>query len=923
MSVQLVLYPQSYNGGVNDVSYSSTEVLVNGINFYNLNNTSSFDSAVSITSSAIDDSISNNYPTTLNTWYRFRTTVGGTPALPTDVTGTLILNSIASTNMTGIYQRVSNVIVGQNYTITVNISVPNTGAINIAIHNGITSFSTGSGSASSSVVTHTFTATTPTPIIVIGRTAGASNSLSISSISMLPTGTAPTLENGQVICDLYEDEDIPLTLSIDNFKNAAEKVQSYSKAFNLPATKRNNQIFDNVFEITRTSQGNISFNPYLKTQCELKQDGFILFEGYLKLIDVEEKKGEISYNVNLYGSVTSLADILKDRTFMDIDLTELTHAFNKDNIKATWYESPSPGPNFLLPSTSGFRDANDTLKYPFVAWTSQIPISDGTNGVSGYPQLTNLSQAFRPFLQVKYLIDRIFHQPNFPFSYSSAFFDTDDFKKLYMDFNWGGDDEPANAAAQSGNTQGGLWFSVTDSGSHTNSATTTYTPLELVFDTIFGLLTMTYDPPVDQQITSTVVNESYYIDYQYNIKNYDTVARTVECHWLYTPLGGTAVPINYSGVITLAAGAVFVYTGTLTQVMPTIGDTLGAQFRCDSGTASMVRQEELGVQQSAIVTFTSGIGNIGNSSTYGNLIFQMLRGDTGQWDFLKGIFTMFNLVTIPDPSNPNNIIIEPYADIFLNNAGSTQLVWTDKIDVSEMKLTPLTDLKKKTIFKFVEDDDDYPFENYRRNVQGHLYGSKIYSAEITTGPFQTILEGTEEIVAEPFAATIVKPYHEIWSDFITPAIYSYNDSDQTSSGFNNSPRIMYNNGRKDTGITYYMPAQNDLSSENQDHYLQFSHLSDIPTVSTARDFHFGECQLIPPIGAATTNNLFNLYWLPYLSELYNADTRTMTIKVKLTPGDIASFNFYDTVLIKNREFRVNKIDYKPNDLATVEFILIP
>jgi hypothetical protein len=66
-----------------------------------------------------------------------------------------------------------------------------------------------------------------------------------------------------------------------------------------------------------------------------------------------------------------------------------------------------------------------------------------------------------------------------------------------------------------------------------------------------------------------------------------------------------------------------------------------------------------------------------------------------------------------------------------------------------------------------------------------------------------------------------------------------------------------------------------------------------------------------------------LIGLPYFNELYNPDTRTMTLKVNLTPGDINTFNFYDTVFIKNRLFRVNKIDYKPNELATVEFILIP
>ena len=46
------------------------------------------------------------------------------------------------------------------------------------------------------------------------------------------------LSNGSVICDLYEDEDIPLTLSVDNFKNVAEKVQSYSKGVFITCNKK-------------------------------------------------------------------------------------------------------------------------------------------------------------------------------------------------------------------------------------------------------------------------------------------------------------------------------------------------------------------------------------------------------------------------------------------------------------------------------------------------------------------------------------------------------------------------------------------------------------------------------------------------------------------------------------------------------------
>ena len=291
---------------------------------------------------------------------------------------------------------------------------------------------------------------------------------------------------------------------------------------------------------------------------------------------------------------------------------------------------------------------------------------------------------------------------------------------------------------------------------------------------------------------------------------------------------------------------------------------------------------------------------------------------------------MFNLVTLPDEDNPNNIIIEPYGEVFVNTGSGTSLAdrgiqhdWTDKIDVSQMKLEPLTDLNKKTIFKFVEDDDDYSFNQYKNLVGGHLYGSKEYNA----GNAFNILEGTDEIVAEPFAATVVKPLMDNFPDFITPAIYA-RGGDATWEGFENSPRIMYNNGIKNTGASYYIPAQNGLDSENQTLFLQFSHLTDIPTIVDSpptpdtRDFHFGECQLMTGVGNATPNNLFNLFWLPYYSQLYNPNTRIMTIKVNLTPSDINLFKFNDVVFLKNRTFRVNKIDYKPNDLATVEFILI-
>ena len=48
----------------------------------------------------------------------------------------------------------------------------------------------------------------------------------------------------------------------------------------------------------------------------------------------------------------------------------------------------------------------------------------------------------------------------------------------------------------------------------------------------------------------------------------------------------------------------------------------------------------------------------------------------------------------------------------------------------------------------------------------------------------------------------------------------------------------------------------------------------------------------------------------------------MTLKVNLNAADINDFDFSKNVMIKNKSYRVNKIEYKPNDLSTVEFILI-
>ena len=160
-----------------------------------------------------------------------------------------------------------------------------------------------------------------------------------------------------------------------------------------------------------------------------------------------------------------------------------------------------------------------------------------------------------------------------------------------------------------------------------------------------------------------------------------------------------------------------------------------------------------------------------------------------------------------------------------------------------------------------------------------------------------------------------------YPDFVVPSLYAMNDDGETE-GFANAPRIMYNSGITTLQSTdYYVPAQNGIGATTYNNYLEFSHLSDSPTAAHDLDFNFGVCQLIPPWNPVT-NNLFQLYWMPYYSELYNPNTRVVTVKIDLNAGDINAFKFNDQIMIKNRAYRVNQINYKPNDFATVELILL-
>ena len=967
-NIQLILYPQDVQGYSFTTVPNFTEQVANKNFNINLANSHSLNGSP------------NNGPNwgrhlvqsfTVNSTGCFRGFYAGTtssdnyfnvsaaPSINT-TTQQLTLNYVSGSaiygSINGVFQTLQNLTFGQQYTLKFKHSEASGGEFWIGIPNyagvNYVNFVIGSTGSYTPITpafgdtettfdfTHTNSLSGMAHLFIAYVRNSGNGSITLTEISIKEKeGTAPllitSLNDGQVICDLYEDEDIPLTLSVDNFTNIAEKTQSYSKDFNIPATKRNNKIFTHIFDIQKRISTAFDFNPYVQTKAVLKQEGAVIFEGFLKLIDIQDKEGEISYNVNLYSSSVSLKDILDARKFSDLSeqLKELEHEYNYNNIVNSWEGildllSPIENNGTTTWSAAGVDGATTTnvLKYPFCDWTGNIDCS------GSLPELSVLEDAFRPWIQCKYLLDNIFHYAGFTFQ--SSVFEGTEFGKLYMDFNWGNESAPLDFT----HTGRAEYHHFTD-GLNTAGAFPTYNTLFFThdggdsFDSDTG-----WDSTTSKfvcQNDNTLYNLHYYVLLESNNTNAEA-----KIAWRKTDASGaTSFPFGYQQISPGDWTTLQSTTGNqilaakVRQVAITLdtNEQLELMFSSTTNASYEVKQAQLPdtlhssfecCSQYPESYIRGSVSNDANMIT--STMLNALRGDLGQWEFVSSLMKMFNLVSLQDPGNPTNIIFEPYHEIFVEESptvvNSTVRNWTEKIDTKDIKLSPI-DLKRFVHFKYNNDEEDYPLQVYKEGT-GKDYGSKIIDgSSALQGTNQvTNLVGKEEVVAEAFSATLIKPIHPTFAELIIPVIYG-SDNGWQFDGIDNAPRILYNGYRKPA--SYIVPGQNGVAGGTKTDYLSFSHTSLIPSNIGDVDFNFGECQFVLGVGDPPTNNLYNTYYRPYYDELYDPNTRTFECKVNLNAADINTFKFYDKVRIKNQMFRVNKIDYRPNGLSKVEFILLP
>ena len=132
--------------------------------------------------------------------------------------------------------------------------------------------------------------------------------------------------------ELFKDETISLTETIQNVKDIAKVFTDFTKTFSIPATKETNKLFKHYYNFDIEG----GFDARTKRSGSIKLNGVDFKKGKIKLegVDLKDNKAH-TYRITFFGDLVLLKDLigedkLDSLTFLD----NFTRDYNATEVKA-------------------------------------------------------------------------------------------------------------------------------------------------------------------------------------------------------------------------------------------------------------------------------------------------------------------------------------------------------------------------------------------------------------------------------------------------------------------------------------------------------------------------------------------------------------------------------------------------------------
>jgi hypothetical protein len=213
--------------------------------------------------------------------------------------------------------------------------------------------------------------------------------------------------------ELFDDEKISVTSSIQNINDISKVFTDYSQSFTIPASDTNNEIFKYWYDNSMDNgfDQRVRYDGYI----EIDTRTFRVGKWQLESATIKENRVE-DYKITFYGNLKALTDKFGEDMLSDVrELNDFSVVYSPTNVR-TNITSLTP----------------QDVRYPLISskriWGTESVAAESPINLSGSIDFDE----FFPAVRVSKIFEAIENKYNL--SFSSAFFEQERWKRLFVWF---------------------------------------------------------------------------------------------------------------------------------------------------------------------------------------------------------------------------------------------------------------------------------------------------------------------------------------------------------------------------------------------------------------------------------------------------------------------------------------------------------
>ncbi len=652
--------------------------------------------------------------------------------------------------------------------------------------------------------------------------------------------------------DLFQDETISITDSIQNVSDISKVFTPFSKQFSLPASQVNNKLFKHYYNFNIQDGFDARFT--VNARIEINHTPFK--SGKIRLNGVSMKDNHPhTYKVVFFGEPNSLKELFADEdlnALNPLSTYDISYS-NSDFLQAFKVGLQSTG-------VDATNTANRNIVVPLILLKNYYTYNTGSTNQLHNVNFPVLQTDLKPAIKLKRIIEAIQTQYDITFNMSDSgsvktFFGSDMFDELYLWLHR--EKSPISAPETDPPTFG---------------VDTTTKNKKLTF------ADFTYASGDGDVLT----NDTLIVDRgdSYNIRISVTPSVTSTGEVIVKDIKTNEL-LFYKENISFTSGA----SKTIPLVDLTSGNlsqrTYDIQIRLNSETNITFTAVSMLINKNATTAHNYTASNFTLGS---NIFIQDYIPKMKVIDFLTGLFKMFNLVAYTKRGS-STIFVQTFDDFM--TIGETRDI-TKYVDVSQSTIdrpVPYNQVNFK--YSSPVTQTSLRFVNQFSQVFGDLnysapekYDGQSFNQDV---PFERTVLINQQTSAGVTTGNILAWWVDDKGDTALGKPYIFFNRVVDSSSY---PVTSLN-------LTAYNAPSNVSSDEN--HTLNFGAEYD--------EFN----------GDVNTNSLFSRFYQEYIQQTFNQNGRIIKVSAQLPVSFILNYSVNDIIVINGQEYYINSLN---TNLAT-------